>query len=149
MPACYHFGVLTQPYAQCLDANCLRTIKKRLQLLQHHRLQQFPMAANHQARATSENRSRRQLVLDARTVEENRCAEQGQKCSLAALYASGNMPTGLLKAHNQLDKAVDAAYGYKPVLSRAEGGSKDDAARVAFLFERYRALSSRVGQGAR
>jgi hypothetical protein len=57
-----------------------------------------------------------QLVLDARIAEENRCAEQGQTCSLAALYASGNMPTGLLKAHYQFDKAVDAAYGYKPVL---------------------------------
>ena len=58
------------------------------------------------------------------------------------------MPTDLLKAHNQLDKAVDAAYGYKPVLSKvegpalshAEGGGKDDAARVAFLFERYQQL---------
>ena len=78
-----------------------------------------------------------QLVLAARTFEENRCAEQGQKCSLAALYASGNMPTGLLKAHNQLDKAVDAAYGYKPVLSKVEGDGKDDSSRVAFLFEQY------------
>jgi hypothetical protein len=42
------------------------------------------------------------------------------------------MPTDLLKAHNQLDKAVDAAYGYK--------GGKDDAERVAFLFERYQQL---------
>ena len=89
-----------------------------------------------------------QLVLDARASEENRCVEQGQSCSLAALYASGNMPTGLLKAHNQLDKAVDATYGYKPVLSKvegaapshAEGSGKDDATRVAYLFERYRAL---------
>ena len=75
-----------------------------------------------------------QLVLDARTAEENRCAEQGQKCSLATLYAAGNMPTDLLKAHNALDKAVDAAYGYK--------GGKDDAARVAFLFEQYQKLIS-------
>jgi hypothetical protein len=73
-----------------------------------------------------------QLVLDARTAEENRCAEQGQKCSLATLYAAGNMPTDLLKAHNALDKAVDAAYGYK--------GGKDDATRVAFLFEQYQKL---------
>jgi len=36
------------------------------------------------------------------------------------------MPPNLVKAHNALDKAVDAAYGYK--------GKKDDAARVAFLF---------------
>ena len=73
-----------------------------------------------------------QLVLDARTAEENRCAEQSQKCSLATLYAAGNMPTDLLKAHNALDKAVDAAYGYK--------GGKDDATRVAFLFEQYQKL---------
>jgi hypothetical protein len=52
------------------------------------------------------------------------------------------MPTDLLNAHNQLDKAVDGAYGYKPALSRAEGSGKDDAARVAFLFERYQALIS-------
>ena len=50
------------------------------------------------------------------------------------------MPADLLKAHSQLDKAVDAAYGYKHVLSKAEGSGKDDAARVAFLFERYQAL---------
>ena len=73
-----------------------------------------------------------QLVLDARTAEENHCAEQSQKCSLATLYAAGNMPTDLLKAHNALDKAVDAAYGYK--------GGKDDATRVAFLFEQYQKL---------
>jgi hypothetical protein len=36
------------------------------------------------------------------------------------------------KAHNQLNIAVDSTYGYK--------GSKDYAARVAFLFERYQAL---------
>ena len=73
-----------------------------------------------------------QLALEARTAEENRCAEQGQKCSLATLYAAGNMPTDLLKAHNALDKAVDVAYGYK--------GGKDDASRVAFLFEQYQKL---------
>ena len=75
-----------------------------------------------------------QQILNARTAEEERCAKQGQKCSLATLYAAGNMPTDLLKAHNALDKAVDAAYGYK--------GSKDDAARVAFLFELYQKLTA-------
>jgi hypothetical protein len=81
--------------------------------------------------------------LDARAAEQQRCTENGQSCSLATLYAPGNMPAALLKAHAQLDKAVDAAYGYKPALSRAEGGGKDDAARVAFLFERYRVLLER------
>jgi restriction-modification enzyme MmeI-like protein len=68
-------------------------------------------------------------VLEARTNEEKRCAEQGQSCSLAALYAAGNMPANLLKAHAALDKAVDAAYGYK--------GTNDDASRVVFLFGLY------------
>jgi hypothetical protein len=44
------------------------------------------------------------------------------------------MPPELVKAHAALDKAVDAAYQYKC--------GKDDAARVAFLFERYQQLTS-------
>ncbi len=44
------------------------------------------------------------------------------------------MPTNLLKAHQTLDAAVDAAYGYK--------GARTDAARVAFLFGLYQKLTS-------
>ena len=40
----------------------------------------------------------------------------------------------LVKAHQALNKAVDAAYGYK--------GAATDAARVAFLFERYQQITS-------
>jgi predicted RNA methylase len=75
-----------------------------------------------------------QQILNARTAEEELCTQQGQKYSLATLYAAGNMPADLLKAHNALDKAVDAAYAYK--------GGKDDAARVAFLFEQYQKLTA-------
>jgi hypothetical protein len=48
------------------------------------------------------------------------------------MYAANNMLAELRMAHNELDKAVDAAYNYK--------GAKDDAARVAFLFEKYQTL---------
>ncbi|MCX7067149.1 MAG: hypothetical protein NTW85_05600 [Methylococcales bacterium] len=75
-----------------------------------------------------------QQILNARAAEETHCTAQGQKYSLATLYAAGNMPADLLNAHNALDKAVDAAYGYK--------GGKDDPARVAFLFERYQQLTA-------
>ncbi|MDP2788166.1 MAG: hypothetical protein Q8O79_08845 [Pseudomonadota bacterium] len=44
------------------------------------------------------------------------------------------MPPPLLKTHQALDRAVDAAYGRKSFASEAE--------RVAFLFERYLALTS-------
>ena len=74
-----------------------------------------------------------QGVLDARAAEAKRCAAAGQGCSLADLYDPLTMPPELRKAHQKLDKAVDAAYGYK--------GRHDDAERVAFLFERYQALT--------
>ncbi len=65
-----------------------------------------------------------QAVLDARAVHEN--------STLADLYNPLTMPANLVKAHNELDKAVDSAYNFT--------GKKDDAARVAFLFEKYQEL---------
>jgi hypothetical protein len=53
-----------------------------------------------------------QKILDARKLEESRCLAQGQKCSLAIMYAANNMLAELRMAHNELDKAVDAAYNY-------------------------------------
>ncbi len=154
----YHFGIL----CSTMHNAWMRTVCGRLKSDYRYSntivYNNFPWPQTIKPEQQAKIEIAAQLVLDARTAEENRCAEQGQKCSLAALYASGNMPTGLLKAHNQLDKAVDNAYGYKPVLSkvegpvlskvegsalsRAEGGGKADAARVAFLFERYQALIS-------
>lgn len=53
---------------------------------------------------------------------------------LADLYDPLTMPPELVKAHAALDKAVDAAYGYK--------NGKDDASRVAFLFGLYQQLTA-------
>jgi N-6 DNA Methylase len=65
-----------------------------------------------------------QAVLAARAVF--------QDSSLADLYDPLTMPSELRKAHQKLDKAVDAAYGYT--------GKPDDTERVAFLFGRYQQL---------
>ena len=65
-----------------------------------------------------------QGVLDARALYPD--------ASLADLYDPLTMPPELVKAHAQLDKAVDAAYGYK--------GAHTDAERVAFLFGLYQQL---------
>ena len=62
-----------------------------------------------------------QAVLDARAQYPGE--------SLAALYDPLTMPVPLLKAHQALDKAVDAAYG--------KSGFKSEAERVAFLFDLY------------
>ena len=63
-----------------------------------------------------------QAVLDARNQFSN--------TSLADLYDPLTMPPVLVKAHQQLDKAVDGAYGKKDFKTEAE--------RVAFLFGLYR-----------
>jgi hypothetical protein len=49
--------------------------------------------------------------------------------SLADLYNPLTMPPALLKAHNELDKAVDLAYRPQPFTSEAN--------RMVYLFELY------------
>ena len=56
--------------------------------------------------------------------------------SLADLYDPTSMPPALVKAHQRLDKAVDAAYG------KSAAADATEAERVAFLFERYQELVS-------
>ena len=71
-----------------------------------------------------------QCVLDARA--------QFADASLADLYDPLTMPPTLLKAHQKLDAAVDAAY----VPSGGKKSYASDAERVAFLFELYQRITS-------
>ncbi len=54
--------------------------------------------------------------------------------SLADLYDPLTMPPALVKAHQTLDRAVDACY--------RKAAFTSDAQRVEFLFERYQQLTS-------
>ncbi len=62
-----------------------------------------------------------QRVLDARAEFPN--------SSLADLYDPLTMPPVLVKAHNDLDRAVDFAYRPQPFAT--------EAGRMVFLFELY------------
>jgi len=71
-----------------------------------------------------------QGVLDARA--------RFPDSSLADLYDPLTMPPELVRAHQALDRAVDAAY-------LPSGGKRtyaSDAERVAFLFDLYQRLTS-------
>ena len=68
-----------------------------------------------------------QEVLDTRAKFPND--------SLADLYDPVAMPPALTKAHQKLDKAVEAAYGCS---------FTDDSQRVAYLFELYQKLSGEL-----
>jgi hypothetical protein len=67
-----------------------------------------------------------QGVLDARAKQP--------ASSLADLYDPLSMPPDLVKAHQKLDAAVDAAYSRKKF--------SGDADRVAFLFSLYQAIAA-------
>ncbi len=57
---------------------------------------------------------------------------------LVGLNADTAIPAALVKAHHALDRAVDAEY--VPDGGKCKWAS--DAERVAFLFRRYRELTS-------
>lgn len=69
-----------------------------------------------------------QKVLDERL--------QFPKSSLADLYDPLTMPPSLVKAHAELDKAVDLAYRPQPFVSEAN--------RMEFLFELYEKYTSNL-----
>lgn len=95
--------------------------------------QKQPLSIDSKAQTAIETAA--QTVLDARA--------HFPTSSLADLYDPLTMPPALLKAHQKLDAAVDKAY-------EACGGKKaykNDAERVAFLFELYQRLTSLGGIG--
>ncbi|MCQ8130742.1 class I SAM-dependent DNA methyltransferase, partial [Methylomonas rivi] len=116
----YHFGILTST----MHNAWMRTVCGRLKSDYRYSVGivynnfPWPTLTDKQGAAIE---AAGQAVLDARA--------QFPGSTLADLYDPLAMPPELVKAHAELDKAVDAAYGYK--------GKKDDAARVAFLFGLY------------
>jgi len=86
----------------------------------------FPWPESPTAKQREAIESTAQAVLDTRA--------QFPGSTLADLYDPLAMPAALLKAHQKLDTAVDAAYGRKSF--------KSDAERVAYLFELYQRATS-------
>ena len=79
-----------------------------------------------------------QAVLDARALHMQPASSTG--ATLAQLYDPDLMLANLVQAHAVLDNLVDSAY-------RLDGGAAlyaSDAERVAFLFNRYAALTRLV-----
>ena len=128
----YDFGILMSKMHMAWTNHTCGRLKSDYQYSIHIVYNNFPWpqyesktALAHSNRAQAAINSAAQGVLDAR----EKCKGQ----SLADLYDPLVMPAELRKAHQKLDKAVDAAYGYK--------GPADDAARVAFLFVLYQQIT--------
>ncbi len=122
----FHFGILTSStHNAWIRATCGR-LESRYRYSKDIVYNNFPWPDSPSASQKQKIESAAKAVLDAR-------AEFPQS-SLADLYDPLTMPPVLVKAHQKLDAAVDAAYGKRTF--------KNDAERVAFLFELYQRYTS-------
>jgi hypothetical protein len=121
----YHFGILSSTMHNAWVRSVTGRLKSDYQYSVTIVYNNFPWPepSNTQRQAIE---TAAQAVLDARAQFPN--------STLADLYDPLAMPPELARAHQTLDRAVDAAYGKKSFASEAE--------RVAFLFERYQAITS-------
>jgi hypothetical protein len=121
----YHLGVLSST----MHMAWVRTVAGRLKSDYSYSpavYNNFPWPSDPTEKQKAAIEEAAQGILDARAGHSD--------ASLADLYDSVAMPPDLRKAHQVLDKAVDAAYGKKSFAS--------DAERVTFLFELYHKYTS-------
>ncbi|MFA7122494.1 MAG: DNA methyltransferase [Candidatus Delongbacteria bacterium] len=117
----YHFGVLTSAMHNSWARNVCGMLGSGLRYSNKLVYNNFPWPDNPTRVQQINIEKAAQKVLDARALFPN--------SSLAELYDPVSMPPELVKAHNELDRAVDLAYRSQPFVSEAN--------RMEFLFELY------------
>jgi hypothetical protein len=117
----YHFGVLSSSMHMAWVKNICGRLKSDYRYSKDIVYNNYPWPENPNEKQIKAIETAAQKVLDARL--------QFPTSSLADLYDPLTMPPALVKAHNELDKAVDLAYRSQPFTSEAK--------RMEFLFELY------------
>ena len=130
--ALYHFGVLSSTMHMAWVRSTCGRLESRYRYSKDIVYNNFPWPERPSDKQVNAIETEAQAVLDARA--------SFPKASLADLYDPDTMPPALSKAHDALDRAVDAAYGRKNFAS--------DAQRVAFLFELYQKYTSLLPGGS-
>jgi len=117
----YHFGILmTTMHMAWVKTLCGR-LKSDFRYSKDNVYNNYPWPENPTEKQIKTIEEKAQNVLDVRVSFPS--------SSLADLYNPLTMPPALVKAHNELDKAVDAAYSKQTFTSEAK--------RMEFLFELY------------
>jgi type I restriction-modification system DNA methylase subunit len=117
----YTFGVITSiMHMSWMRFTCGR-LESRFNYSNSIVFNNYPWPENPSEKQIKTIEEKAQNVLDVRTSFST--------SSLADLYNPLTMPPALVKAHNELDKAVDAAYSKQTFTSEAK--------RMEFLFELY------------
>jgi hypothetical protein len=117
----FHFGILTSAMHMAWVKSVCGRLESRFRYSKDIVYNNYPWPENLTEKTTKSIEEKAQKVLDARL--------QFPSSSLADLYDPLTMPPILIKAHNELDKAVDLAY--RPQVFTSE------ANRMVFLFELY------------
>lgn len=117
----FHFGILTSIMHMAWVKYTCGRLESRFRYSNTIVYNNYPWPENPADKQKEAIEKAAQKVLDARAEFPN--------SSLADLYDPLIMPPALVKAHNELDKAVDLAYRSQPFTS--------DANRMEFLFELY------------
>ena len=117
----YTFGVLSSFMMMTWIRNVAGRLKSDWRFTKDNVYNNYPWPDNPNDKQIKAIEAAAQKVLDARLEFPN--------SSLADLYDPLTMPPALVKAHNELDKAVDLAYRPQPFTSEAK--------RMEFLFELY------------
>jgi hypothetical protein len=117
----YHFGILTSIMHMAWVKYVCGRLKSDYRYSASIVYNNYPWPENPTEKQIKSIEEKAQNVLDVRASFSN--------SSLADLYNPLTMPPALVKAHNELDKAVDAAY--------SKQNFSTEAKRMEFLFELY------------
>lgn len=117
----FHFGTLTSIMHMTWMKNTCGRLESRFSYSNTIVYNNYPWPENPTEKQIIAIEEKAQKVLDVRLEFQN--------SSLADLYDPNTMPLALVKAHNELDKAVDQAYRPQPFTT--------EASRMEFLFELY------------
>jgi hypothetical protein len=117
----YHFGILMSVMHMAWVKSVCGRLESRFRYSKDIVYNNYPWPENPTEKQINAIETAAQKILDARA--------DFPKSSLADLYDSLTMPPALIKAHNDLDKAVDLAYRSQPFTSEAN--------RMVYLFELY------------
>ena len=131
----YHFGVLSSTMHNAWVRYTCGRLESRYRYSAGIVYNNFPWPL------TADERQRAAVVAAADAVLAARADHAG--ASLADLYDPIAMPPSLVKAHRELDRAVDAAYlASLPAGLSVKPKLDSDGRRVAFLFTLYATLTT-------
>jgi hypothetical protein len=117
----YHFGILMSTMHMAWVKSVCGRLESRYRYSKDIVYNNFPWPQSVTRIQLSAIEAAAQKILDIRMQFPN--------SSLADLYYPTTMPEALIKAHNELDKAVDMAYRSQPFINEAN--------RMVFLFELF------------